>query len=397
MKDKGLWRLNKTQLGVIIFLGIISIFLMGCQNTVGGVSSSVQQAAVNLRLEPGLVPAESIYTMSPSDVTDISYNLDTLYPIPCTGSCIVITADDEYILYLNGEQLNTKRKDWKIVDKYDVTLKDKDNIIAVWAADKKGGKQGLIAEVWHNGKIIARTDSSWKRIPPAKNSPEGWTELDFEEVEADGHKWLISIPYLSKDPRYFSLESATLNGDKVFNRFEANLIWCLRSKKGSECRFRKKFDLPVAERYSTEVIIEPRPSKTFWSGGRQSIRLFVANSDLPKPSICGEIRGTGEIIGIKAPLWDNLLKQPKYRVWFWKRLNTKWIECADIWDGSFGDKWGGSYLEYDIDKDGDLDFFYTPDLGYEIRVTIMYNGDYKPSDRAIKEFNEYFGEDLTNN
>src|SRR3989344_2378437 len=396
MKDKGLWRLNKTQLGVIIFLSIISIFLMGCQNTVVGVSSSVQQAAVNLRLGPGLVPAESIYTMSPSEATDISYNLDTLYPIPCTGSCIVITADSHYYVSLNGEQLNTQKGEWKTVDKYDVTLKDKDNIIAVWAADKNGGKQGLIAEVWHNGEIIARTDGSWQVIE-AKNSLEGWTELDFNEAKVDA-KWFPPAIYLSNNYRYFSLESARLNGNKVFNRFEANLIWCHSTREGSECRFRKKFDLPVVTKYRTEVIIEPRPPKTFWSGGTgQNIRLFVTNSDLPKPSICGEIRGNGEIIGIKAPLWDKLLKQQKDRVWFWKRLNTKWTECADTWEGSFGPPWRVTYLEYDIDKDGDLDFFYTPDLGYEIRVTIMYNGDYRPSDRAIKEFNEYFGEDLTNN
>ncbi|MBI2661264.1 DNRLRE domain-containing protein [Candidatus Woesearchaeota archaeon] len=74
-------------------------------------------------------------------------------------SAVKIIADDIYDLYLNGNLVGSGR--WDDINKHNINLREGENIIGIRARDT-GGKEGLIAEVYHDGKLMAKSDSSWK-------------------------------------------------------------------------------------------------------------------------------------------------------------------------------------------------------------------------------------------
>ncbi len=101
--------------------------------------------------------------------------LDTMY--------VSITADNRFTLFLNGEEMGSG-SNWREVKTYDAHLfvKERENVLAVAAANTSGDVCGLIAN-FHakrkDGSVIqVYTDRSWKT---SDTESPGWTGLGFDD------------------------------------------------------------------------------------------------------------------------------------------------------------------------------------------------------------------------
>ena len=73
---------------------------------------------------------------------------------------IKITADDVYSLAINNVFIG-EGSNWGTVDTYTVELQPGKNVIGVQAKDT-GGREGLLVEVFIDGKLVKKTDITWK-------------------------------------------------------------------------------------------------------------------------------------------------------------------------------------------------------------------------------------------
>ena len=85
---------------------------------------------------------------------------------PATGGTIIISTDNEYTLYINGQQIGT-RADWTVALRYTFTLGSPTHDIALAVnADNTGGPAGVIATLELNVAcstyFVYVTDNTWK-------------------------------------------------------------------------------------------------------------------------------------------------------------------------------------------------------------------------------------------
>ena len=89
--------------------------------------------------------------------------------VPATGGTIIISTDNEYTLYINGQQIGT-HADWTVAQRYTFTLGSPTrNIVVAVNADNTGGPAGVIAALELNLEVgscsaysVYVTDNSWK-------------------------------------------------------------------------------------------------------------------------------------------------------------------------------------------------------------------------------------------
>ena len=100
------------------------------------------------------------------------------------AGALTITADNRYVVHLNGERVGTGDS-WQKPDEYDVTklLTQGKNIIAI-EAKNEGGPAGLIATLniqrQAGGPLIVATDSTWK-LETAE--AKGWMAAEFDDAK----------------------------------------------------------------------------------------------------------------------------------------------------------------------------------------------------------------------
>ncbi|KAF8325497.1 hypothetical protein F5887DRAFT_1165092 [Amanita rubescens] len=119
-----------------------------------------------------------------------TFRQDIVVPgnVPATGGTIIISADNAYTLYINGQQIGTYA-DWTVAQRYTFTLgSPTQNIVVAVNAENTGGPAGVIAVLELNvgvrscsGYSVYVTDSSWKYnlgVPAGFQSPSyndgGW-------------------------------------------------------------------------------------------------------------------------------------------------------------------------------------------------------------------------------
>jgi HEAT repeat protein len=96
----------------------------------------------------------------------------------------VIAADDQYVLYVNGQSVG-QGQPWMQGGKYDLTvlLKPGDNILAVEVVNAGPSPAGLIANLeiidGAGNKIYFVSDSRWKCL---ESLPEGWLRPGFDDA-----------------------------------------------------------------------------------------------------------------------------------------------------------------------------------------------------------------------
>ncbi|KAK0477346.1 hypothetical protein IW261DRAFT_1487235 [Armillaria novae-zelandiae] len=100
---------------------------------------------------------------------------------------VVITADDEYTLYVNGNNIGSG-SNWQTMQAYSIPILDADeNLIAVDSLNTQPTVAGLIAGVlvaYNDGTSETYyTDNSWKTL--AATSP-----TDFEATDLDDSSWM---------------------------------------------------------------------------------------------------------------------------------------------------------------------------------------------------------------
>ncbi|KAK0492273.1 hypothetical protein EDD18DRAFT_1465467 [Armillaria luteobubalina] len=100
---------------------------------------------------------------------------------------VVITADDEYTLYVNGNNIGNG-SNWQTMQAYSIPILDADeNLIAVDSANTQPTVAGLLAGVlvaYNDGTSETYyTDGSWKTLPAT--SP-----ADFEATDLDDSSWM---------------------------------------------------------------------------------------------------------------------------------------------------------------------------------------------------------------
>ncbi len=96
---------------------------------------------------------------------------------PVTGDMeIVINADDEFDLYVNGVFAGSNAE-WNIAKNYTAPLRSGDNVIAVLGKND-GGSAGLIAEVRVDGQVVMVSDGGWRL---ALSETPGWQDVTFDD------------------------------------------------------------------------------------------------------------------------------------------------------------------------------------------------------------------------
>ncbi|PJJ53743.1 alpha-L-rhamnosidase-like protein [Mumia flava] len=113
-----------------------------------------------------------------------------------TKAEILITADDSYTLWLNGEQIGqTVPEDngWQKSRLFEAALQPDRNVIAVRTTNGPGSPAGLIAKVrttWSDGSTsVATTDGSWK---VAAQIPSGFQDPAFDDSAWESAKQLAT-------------------------------------------------------------------------------------------------------------------------------------------------------------------------------------------------------------
>ncbi|KAK0222286.1 hypothetical protein IW262DRAFT_1379609 [Armillaria fumosa] len=106
---------------------------------------------------------------------------------------VVITADDEYTLYVNGNSIGNG-SNWQTMQAYSISILDADeNLIAVDSVNTQPTVAGLLAGVlvaYNDGTSETYyTDDSWKTL--AETSP-----ADFEATDLDDSSWMSAKTWM---------------------------------------------------------------------------------------------------------------------------------------------------------------------------------------------------------
>ncbi len=99
---------------------------------------------------------------------------------------VVITADDQFVLYVNGAKVAESAKEqdsWKTPAMVDLSgaIKPGRNIIAVEARNLEGGPAGVAGKLvleLDDGQIVVATNREWK---VGKKAESGWIDLNFDD------------------------------------------------------------------------------------------------------------------------------------------------------------------------------------------------------------------------
>ncbi|KAF8336206.1 hypothetical protein F5887DRAFT_1247589 [Amanita rubescens] len=112
-----------------------------------------------------------------------TFRQDIVIPgnVPVTGGTIIISTDNEYTLYINGQQIGT-HADWTVAQRYTFTLGSPTrHVVVAVNAENTGGPAGVIAALELNAAIrscstyfVYVTDNTWKYnlgVPAGFQSP----------------------------------------------------------------------------------------------------------------------------------------------------------------------------------------------------------------------------------
>ena len=190
---------------------------------------------------------------------------------PClSGSCVLITADDSYILYLNGNKIKEGSK-WTGAEYVDITGKliYGENLIAIKATDE-GNDEGVLVEVWHDGRIVAKSDSTWKTY--YADRPDNWNN----RILLDESSWTDARNTREKDDKAQVTYGARKN---IFSQ-DTTWMWNYRTEEGTRL-FRKTFNINPNSEAGISAI----------TGGGTYVR--VTADDIYSLYINGELIGQG--------------------------------------------------------------------------------------------------------
>jgi hypothetical protein len=141
---------------------------------------------------PDLAKAQWIWT-SPAPTAIGEWECYTRRTFDLTGdaasAAVLITADNVYELYVNGEQVGEDGGSaaiyWRSVERYDVSklLRPGRNVIAA-RAKSLGGSAGLLiavrVEIEGAPPIEFSTDETW---PARKTFDDGWNQIDYDDSQ----------------------------------------------------------------------------------------------------------------------------------------------------------------------------------------------------------------------
>ena len=117
-------------------------------------------------------------------------------PEPTKSAKVLVTADGNYVLYINGIKVNTTSMGWNTVGNYDVRsfLKEGDNVFAVEVEDLGSGAFGFLldfsAETFSGQTISFVSDESWQT---SKSKSQGWQQAEYQAKE--WQKASVIAPY----------------------------------------------------------------------------------------------------------------------------------------------------------------------------------------------------------
>ncbi|MBI2107437.1 hypothetical protein HYT57_05625, partial [Candidatus Woesearchaeota archaeon] len=145
-----------------------------------------------------------------------------------------ITADDVYVLSINGKTVGSDSRIATVEQYRDLTLNEGQNTILVYSEDW-GGNQGVIFELLRGDTVIAKTDTEWEvcRLPDNFFSAVD-PEVTYEDVATD---------YNLNDCQWFKAVLDSTKGAKPSDFRDAQWIWAGTSRdftrEGSSFVFRK--------------------------------------------------------------------------------------------------------------------------------------------------------------
>ncbi len=108
----------------------------------------------------------------PSDVSAASFTIAA----DLGTMDIVVNADDEYELYVNGALVGSDNQ-WNLAQSFSAPVVSGENVVAAKGING-GGVAGLILEVRVNGDLALRTDDSWRMT---LNNESGWQTPGFND------------------------------------------------------------------------------------------------------------------------------------------------------------------------------------------------------------------------
>jgi len=135
---------------------------------------TLQATGPDAGLAETTTPARWIWADKPSDPT-VCFRR-TIAVERDVDAFVLITADDQYEWYLNGNRLGDG-KHWEQLTTWWVKLRQGKNVIAVKAANASG-PCGLLAEIRYAGQSLG-TDNQWKTsVAPAAD----WNKVEFDDA-----------------------------------------------------------------------------------------------------------------------------------------------------------------------------------------------------------------------
>ncbi len=106
-------------------------------------------------------------------------------PGTLTGAVAQVTADNTYVMWVNGVEVarDDNAEGWRDAETVDLTetLVQGTNVIAIEARDITSA-EGLLFEawmLWDGGSLAVLSDDSWRAVGQA---PEGWSDPDFDDA-----------------------------------------------------------------------------------------------------------------------------------------------------------------------------------------------------------------------
>ena len=133
-------------------------------------------------------------------------------PQTLTGAVAQVTADNTYVMWLNGVEISRddNPEGWRDAETVDLSeaLVQGTNVIAIEARDIASA-EGLLCEawmLWDDGSLAVLSDDSWKAVGEA---PDGWSDPDFDDagwpaakiIAAGGALPWGQVPYTYAGPR----------------------------------------------------------------------------------------------------------------------------------------------------------------------------------------------------
>ena len=150
--------------------------------------------------------------------------------IESKGNAVIkITADDYFILYVNGVYSPPNGNSWHEVYLRNLDLMPGSNVITILAGDQ-GGDEGVLFELTYNGLIAEKSDKTWKAKDITELSKEEQNKLiaEINNPTFDDSNW---------EPVTENMKKTLQQRPKGF--YKANWIWGKETKKGTVYAFRK--------------------------------------------------------------------------------------------------------------------------------------------------------------